>query len=191
MKRNNNPYIISIAAVSGGGKTTIATKLAGILDKSKVFYFDDYDFDGPSNIIEWVDNGANYDDWDLTPLVTDLNLARNENLNYIVLDYPMAYKNSQVSKFIDLAVFIDTPLDIALARRLYRDFQQSSSKRIFEDLEFYLFRGRTGYQEMLHTIKPNSDLVVDGSKSITEITDFIHNMLMQKVENKHGKHRTY
>ncbi|WP_010099077.1 hypothetical protein [Ornithinibacillus scapharcae] len=191
MENRNFPYIIAIAAVSGGGKTTIATKLADKLDKSKVLYFDDYEFDGPSDIMDWVDNGTNYDDWDLTPLVTDLKLLITEKLNYIVLDYPMAYKNSHISNFIDLAVFIDTPLDIALARRIHRDYQQESSEKILDELTFYLTHGRRGYLEMLRTIKSASDEVVDGSKSIAEITDNIAELILQKVENNNVKHRTY
>lgn len=180
MNRNSFPYTIAIAAVSGGGKTTIVRNLVGKLDNSKALFFDDYDFDGPSNIIDWVDQGANYDEWDLTPLHTDLKKLHNENLKYIVLDYPMAYENTQISKSIDLAIYIDTPLDIALARRIQRDYQQKSNQKILDELAFYLSHGRRGYLEMLHTIKANSDEVVDGSKSITEITDNIAELIAKK-----------
>jgi uridine kinase len=53
------PIVIAIATVSGGGKTTITSNLKGKLLNSKALFFDDYDFDGPDDIIEWIDNGGN------------------------------------------------------------------------------------------------------------------------------------
>ncbi|WP_144032224.1 hypothetical protein [Amphibacillus jilinensis] len=98
----------------------------------------------------------------------------SEPLDYILLDYPFAYKHKKVSILIDLAIYIDTPLDIAMARRLIRDFKNSSTENILFDLENYVLRGRRGYLEMLKTIKPNSDIIVDGTLSISKITDEIY-----------------
>ncbi len=36
---------------------------------AKVLYFDDHDFTGPRNLLDWVDQGADYHAWDLTALV--------------------------------------------------------------------------------------------------------------------------
>jgi uridine kinase len=47
MDRRENPLVIAAAAVSGGGKTTIATKLNQSLKNSRALYFDNYDFKGP------------------------------------------------------------------------------------------------------------------------------------------------
>jgi uridine kinase len=173
MHKEKQPFVISIAAVSGGGKTTIATHLNEKLHNSKALFFDDYDFKGPDDILDWVDNGANYDDWDLTPFLRDLEMLLAEQLNYIVLDFPFAYKHSQASRFIDFAVFVDTPLDIALARRVIRDFKNSSSKNILLEMENYTSQGRRGYLDMLKTIKPNSDIIVDGTLPVSEITSII------------------
>lgn len=70
MKRES-PFVIAIAGVSGAGKTTITKQLNNRLHDSKALFFDDYDFEGP-DIIDWVEKGANYDLWDLTPLIRDL-----------------------------------------------------------------------------------------------------------------------
>ncbi|MVQ36435.1 hypothetical protein GON05_17640 [Paenibacillus sp. MAH-34] len=64
------PYVISIAAVSGGGKTTVTNHLLGKLNNSKAFYFDEYDFkDCPEDICDWVSRSANYNEWNLAPLI--------------------------------------------------------------------------------------------------------------------------
>lgn len=47
--------------------------------------------------------------------------------------------------FIDLAVFIDTPLNIALAGRTKRDFATSSVENILTEMDNYVSRGRKGY----------------------------------------------
>ena len=175
MRVKDHPFVIAIAGVSGGGKTTVTERLIQELHNSKALYFDDYDFDGPEDIITWVEKGSDYNLWDLTPLIKDLKVLRNEQLSYIVLDFPFAYKHFKMSKLIDFAIFIDTPLDIALARRVTRDFKAASVKNILSDMENYIFQGRKGYIEMLNTIKPNSDIIIDGTQPVSEIVDYIVN----------------
>ncbi|WP_096435658.1 hypothetical protein [Alteribacter populi] len=183
MKKEKRPLVISISAVSGGGKTTIATHLNEKLHNSKLLFFDDYNFEGPDDILDWVDNGANYDEWDLTPIIKDLEELLAQSFNYIVLDFPFAYKHSQASRLIDLAVFVDTPLDIALARRVTRDFKNSSSEMILIDMKNYVSQGRRGYLEMLKSIKPNSDIIVDGTLSVSEIVRIIS----ERMLNRYGQ----
>ena len=167
------PIVISIAAVSSGGKTTIARQLSENLQNSKALFFDNYDLEGPDDIISWVDNGANYNEWDLSPFVNELEILLSEQLDFIILDYPFAYKHSLISRLIDFTVFIDTPLDVALSRRLIRDFQDSSNQDILLDMDNYISRGRRGYLEMLKTIKPDSDIIVDGTLSVVDIANII------------------
>ena len=44
---------------------------------------------------------------------------------------------------------------------------------IYKDLKHYLDYGREAYLEMETTIKPNSDLIVDGTLSVIEIVEKI------------------
>lgn len=173
MNKDKYPIVIAIAAVSGGGKTTISSNLTSSLPNVKTLFFDDYEFDGPDDFIEWLDNGCNPDDWNLSPLIKDLKMLLTEPLDYILLDFPFAYRHSKTSEFIDFAVFIDTPLDIAMARRITRDFKDSSVEKVLLDMDNYIRRGRIGYLNMLKTIKPNSDIIVDGTLSISEIVNII------------------
>ncbi|WP_332699076.1 hypothetical protein [Halalkalibacter lacteus] len=168
--------IISIAAVSGGGKTTITKKLGLKLKNSKELFFDDYDFeDSPEDLINWVKEGADYNLWNLDPLLSDIDFLINskEVPSYILLDYPFAYKNDKMKKLIDLSIYIDTPLDVAMARRLIRDYKNNSITEIHNDLNFYLNNGRIAYLEMETTIKPNSDTVIDGTFSPDKIVKLI------------------
>jgi uridine kinase len=55
------------------------------------------------------------------------------------------------------------PLDVALARRVLRDFSNATTEKILIDLQVYLSGAREAYMAMLNTVKPNSNVVIDGS----------------------------
>lgn len=59
MTINSRPQIFAVAAVSGGWKTTITSRLNQELNNSRAIYFDEYDLEGPEDIIDWVERGAN------------------------------------------------------------------------------------------------------------------------------------
>lgn len=173
MEKMKRPFVIAIASVSGGGKSTIVEKLNKELPNSKALYFDNYDLEGPEDIIDWLNRGNDYNEWNLTPFVSDFKKLISQSLDYIVLDFPFSYKHAQMYSFISFSVFVDTPLDIALARRVIRDFQDSPTEEIIGAMKHYNLNGRKAYLEMLSTIKPNADFIVDGSQSITVIVSLI------------------
>lgn len=171
---NKKPRVVSVAAVSGGGKTTTIHQLIHRLDHAQALYFDDYDFENCPDICEWVEAGADYNAWVLSPLITDIQLLlKDESLDYIVLDYPFAYLNDAVRDFIDLAFYIDTPLDIAMARRMLRNEQGLTMHELQGDLQNYLARGRAAYLEMEKTVKANSDVIIQGELPTELIVDRI------------------
>jgi len=157
---------IAIAAVSGGGKTFITTELHNHIENSKVLCFDDYDSDGPENICEWVENGSDYNEWNLKSLTNEIDKIINDKDNKVellILDYPFAKKHDIMNNYIDYTIFIDTPLDISLSRRILRDFKDQSKSDIQNELYDYVTNQRVAYLDMLKKIKPNSDLIIDGA----------------------------
>lgn len=105
-----------------------------------------------------------------------------ESPDFIVLDYPFLYGHRQMNKFTNLAVFINTPLDIAMARRVIRDFEGRPTEEVIREMQHYLSRARPAYVDMLNTVKPQSDFVVDGSLSVQEIVDVI----LERLTSLHG-----
>jgi uridine kinase len=185
------PFVISIAAVSGGGKTTIVNRLKERLLHTEALYFDHYDFEGPDDICDWVEEGANYSDWNLTPMVHDLKLLLSEPrqpLDYILLDYPFAYLQDEMGKWIDFAIFVDTPLDIAMARRILRDFQADPIENVRADVQGYLTYGRPAYLQMLHNVRPHSDCIVDGCLSVDEIVEILLSKIRDMKEHGSFEH---
>ena len=172
--------VIAVAAVTAGGKTTAVNEIKKQLSNVQTLHFDDYEFEGEvDNFYQWVLDGADYNIWNLEPLEKDiLNIQNNGTCDYLFLDYPFAYRNEQIRKYIDVAIFIDTPLDIALARRILRDMCNASGEDIRNDLEGYLEYARIAYVQMQKDILPSSDYVIDGTKSIESIVESIINNII-------------
>ena len=167
--------IITVAAVTAGGKTTIVNELKKQLRNSQSLHFDNYTFEGEvDNFYQWVLDGANYHVWDLKPLEEDILKIKAAGVyDYLLLDYPFAYCHDTIKPYIDTAFFIDTPLDISLARRILRDMSDAVADDIRRDLEMYLKYARTAYIQMQKDILPSSDYVIDGTLSVAEITNEI------------------
>ena len=96
----------------------------------------------------------------------------------MLLDYPFAYCHKELSKYIDCAIFVDTPLDIALARRVLRDMKDASAEKIREDMEVYFKYARTAYAQMLKDVLPSSDYVIDGTKELEEKVEEIKKIIL-------------
>lgn len=167
--------IISVAAVTAGGKTTVVNELKKRLRNSRSLHFDDYTFEGEiDNFYQWVLDGANYYVWNLNPLEEDIKKIKSAEIcDYLILDYPFAYCHDTIKPYIDTAFFVDTPLDISLARRILRDMSDATADEIRRDLEMYLKYARTAFIQMQKDILPSSDYVIDGTLSVEEIVNEI------------------
>jgi uridine kinase len=191
------PFVISISGLSGSGKTAVTNALKARLVNAAVINFDDYGdrvyLDRDIN--EWAADSSD-DEWHTEPVAADVERLLDEPLDYIILDYPFGYGNRLVGQYINLAVFIDVPLDVALARRIIRDYTSREEKTNVADVEevslagldkelrFYLSRSRSTYARMPEMQKPTSDLVVDGTKTPEEIAYKIIEHV--KEDNRNG-----
>lgn len=175
--------VIAIAAVTAGGKTTVVNEIKKKLPKTESLHFDDYSFDGAvDDYYKWSLNCADYYNvWDLSPLEKDIITIKNsKSCDYLLLDYPFAYCNDTIKDYIDDAIFIDTPLDIAMARRVLRDFKDATAEEIRNDMKIYLKYARISYIQMLEDILPSSDYVIDGTKELEKIVDEILRIITSK-----------
>ena len=181
------PFVIGISSISGGGKTATTKKLATLLSNSVTLYFDDYDDTNvhPENRQEWLQKGADYNAWKTPTLTKDLKTLKSGNpitsvldgsiispAQFIIFDAPLGRAHCDSGRFIDYMVFIDTPLDVAMARRLLRDDCPIESLK--ESLSSYLDGGRTIYLQFEQQIKEKSDLILDGSLPIDDLAEAIY-----------------
>ncbi|MXZ12241.1 MAG: AAA family ATPase [Gemmatimonadetes bacterium] len=174
----NRPFIISINSVSGGGKTALATALHRSLPQSALFCFDDFDDSNvyPEDFYEWSRRGTDITEFDCPGMrnAVDEEIQRRK-AKQIILDYPFGRRHPRFADIIDLAVFIDTPLDVALARRILRDYSVGNQKVLAEVLEnlrseltHYLAKARHPYLDT-YKDKEVSDLILDGYRCLDDL----------------------
>jgi hypothetical protein len=186
------PYVIAISAVGGGGKTAVSTLLQKSLQSSVLFSFDDFDDTNvyPEDYYEWSLRGGNLLEFDCPGLAEAVRReVQKGEVPYIVLDYPFGRDHPRLRDLIDLSVFIDTPLDVALARRILRDYPGTSGPgkgQLRKDLAYYLEKARYPFLDM-DKRKETSDLVLDGWRSLEDIRD----QILERIRLELIKRRTH
>ena len=195
-------FVIGISSVSGGGKTAVAKKLAELLQDAVTLCFDDYDNTNthPANLDTWLIEGGDYNAWQTPVLTRDLQALTTGNhvtspvdgpkvspAEYIVFDAPLGRAHCDTGRFIDFMVFIDTPLDVAMARRLLRGMAkradvgaEAAVKGVEVELTSYLNGARLLYVEFQDKIKRKCDLVLDGCLTVDELAGAIHTRITQR-----------
>ena len=174
----NRHFVVSINSVSGGGKTALATTLHRSLPQSALFCFDDFDNSNvyPEDFYEWSRRGADITEFDCPGMrnAVDQEIQRG-TAKQIILDFPFGRAHPRFADIIDLAVFIDTPLDVAMARRILRDYfgdsQKSSEEALAHlrgELTHYLAKARHPYLDT-YKDKDVSDFILDGWRSLDDL----------------------
>jgi uridine kinase len=196
-------FVIAISAASGGGKTALVKRTAELLDGTTLF-FDDYAprLDPyPEDLINWIENGADLNQWKAPHFAKAVAaLKRGESVahpdghqtivprGFIVIEDPIGRGHDEMSELIDFMVFIDTPLEIALARRLlsnldylrdglFTDLEKRTAGESIETiisalrryLTDYLDVSRPVYVAVAEQVKANCDLILNGCLEVDEL----------------------
>lgn len=163
--------IIAIGAVTAGGKTTVVNAIKDRLPRTASLHFDDYSFEGEvEDFSKWVSEGADVHVWDLSPLKADIErIIRSGEYDYLLLDYPFAYQHQMIKDYLNCCIFIDTPLDIAMARRVLRDMKEAAADEIRNEMDTYLKYTRVAYAQMSEDSTSDYDYVIDGAKELEDI----------------------
>src|SRR5690606_23407837 len=124
---------IAVVGPPGSGKSTLAAALQRRLPEAAVLAYDDYETltgEGPERIAAWLDGGADPEQIDLAAFVgAAARLSRGETVRapdgttmragrFLVIDTPFGRRHAATAPFIDLEVWLDLPLDMALARKI-------------------------------------------------------------------------
>jgi uridine kinase len=190
------PHIIAVAAPIGGGKTSIARAIAARLPEASAIYFDHYEEatgQPVQNLKEWLACGADFDAFVVPRLREDLErLRRGEAVRdpatqaetaagkYVVFENPLGREAASLAPFVDLLVWVDVPLDVALARKvkeLVGGFRRENrpdqvAKRLGwleQYLENYLGIVRDVLAIQQDRVAAHADLVLQGMRSLEAI----------------------
>lgn len=184
-------YVVAVSGTSGGGKTTLVKSAAALLNDCIRLHFDDYLILGndPSEIRAWLEAGANPDELKTPHLAADLcSLRAGETIRppggegliepaeFILLEEPFGRSRGDVAPYIDLAVHLELPADIAIARRLVRAIEEQLLPdpeqllaHIHHDLKAYLVAGRESYEAANRAASRHADLLLDALRPAEEL----------------------
>ena len=181
---SDRPFLIGVAGGSNSGKTTIAHRLAEMMgdDRLSLLKLDSYYNERTDEPIE-VRAAANYDhpdafDWDLlNDHVAALSAGASVNVpiyDYTIHDRSPEHETVNSTKVVvvegilvlweprlrerfDLKIFVDTPADLRIIRRLQRDVAE---------------RGRTPesiLDQYLTTVRPSHERFIEPSKRYADV----------------------
>ena len=186
--------VIGISAVSGGGKTAVARRLAEVLgDAVAPLRRLRRHQPAPRRPPELVRGWSRLRCLRITCLHLspgDIEGRRESSLSHRRRHSrpgevrcggrTLGREHSASGRFIDLMVFVDTPLDIAMARRILRNLDEAAQSAAAETLEHvndelygYEARARPIYEHFQERMRAGADLIVDGTLGIDRIVDRI------------------
>ena len=172
-------YLVAVSAPVGGGKSSLVRGLTRRLPSAIAIHFDDYEnlTERPIDEIKrWMRDGADIDEFVVERLPQDLaRLKRGESVTdpasgaeiaaaeHIIFETPFARQHRATGELIDLSIWIDTPLDVALARNL-REFMQQPDMRA--DLVSWLGPYLESYLDVVRDLLLMQQEVVGGAADV-------------------------
>ena len=197
-------YVVAIAAPIGGGKTSLVNAIADELDNAITIHYDHYETatkEPASSLVEWMKKGADFSDFKAPNLSDDLErVKRGESIihpltnmemgsgKYIVFEMPLGKEHRDTAKFIDLLIWIEIPLDIALARKVreyislflkdqYKDCMLWLDQYLAEYLEFF----REVLQIQRERVSKNADIVLDGQEDFEDMVQRATKEILKRI----------
>lgn len=211
---SNSSYVIAISGPSGSGKTSLVKAVAEGLGDSAMLFFDDFPSDFPPGAEQWatepdadfsrvsspefaealaaLGNGRSIVLPDLSDSVGRDRSREVSAARYTVIEEPYGRLRPETARSIDFVVFISTPLNVALARRLSRQIDwherwahaaadaderaerlQAGISALTSYLEPYAAWEHVVLGEEARQLSQSSDLTVDGLRSVEDLASAV------------------
>ena len=192
----NNTIIIGIAGASGSGKTLVAANLLKDFGRHEVSvikednYYqdlknmpiairDEMNFDHPNALdhhllcvhLERLQAGETIDvpQYDYSTHSRMKETMEVEPHKIIVLEGILVFTEPDLRQLLDIKIFVDTPLDICLLRRMQRDIVERG-RTVESVLEQYEKTVRPMYLQFIEPSKKYADIIVpQGGKNAIAI----------------------
>lgn len=185
-------FVIAVAAPIGGGKTALVKGLAQALNGASTLHFDHYELatrKTPEELARWLAAGADFNELRAPGLLSALQaLKRGEPVSdpvggqailpgdYLILEMPLGRAYAETAALIDVVIWLDIPLDVALARKL-REFTAQALADDSQDpreflrwldayLDQYTEQVRAILQLQKQRVAAGADIVLDGLRPL-------------------------
>lgn len=181
--------VVAVAAPIGGGKSSLVQGLAKALNQAATLHFDDYEQAtrlSPAEVARWQAQGADFNSLRAPGFAAAVSALRRGEVvidpasgqpirpgEFIVLEMPLGRAFAETTALIDFLVWVDTPLDLALARNLRAltadALADKGDPRQFlcwldSYLGQYMDQVRLILQLQKARVAPAADLVLDGTQ---------------------------
>ncbi len=169
-----------------------------MLDDTLATYFGLPPTETPRDYQAWFKRGADFNEIESPQLAEHLQALRLGKsvtspldgvtvapAKYIIFEAPLGRVQQKTSRHIDFLVFIDTPLEVSLARMVMRDIGNIAMDQMSREeaigqlksvkmlIESYFTVRRPFSQALIEQVKPTSDLIVDGEQSSEDLAKVI------------------
>lgn len=207
-------FVIAIGGISGAGKTVLVERVAEMLGEEAVtFFYDNYPNESPPDSYKWLKEGLDVNLIKTPQFTEDLRLLKSgkpvtppmnregrerggvvEPATFIVVEEPFGGIRKEVSGLIDLAGYINVPLEIALGRKWLREFPSYANELkergefnydnftsfIITEMFFYLLNRRDEYLSWHNQALKSCELILDGMKSIDALAEEVVEVVKEK-----------
>jgi len=201
--------LIGISGASGSGKTVIANSIIECLgsDNAVIIQEDSY-YKDLSDVPHEQRGSRNFDHPDAFDhdLLTEhlrrllngkavehpvydykLHIRSKETkttgpADLIILEGILIYNNAQLRELMDYRVFIDTPADICLIRRLKRDIAERG-RTVDSVIQQYIETVRPMYHEFIVPSRQYADIIISGDGNNSEAFDILINKINALLGN--------
>ncbi len=117
-------FVVALAGFPGSGKSTLTHRLKALFGQARIVYHDQFQtitHMSEAQVREWLRRGADPNEFPLTELVAELERqtqigAEARRRPLVFFETPLGRMHRGTGAFIDFLIWIDVPLDIALAR---------------------------------------------------------------------------
>jgi len=201
-------YVVAVAGIAGAGKSTLVRELVAALGDAVAVHIDDYQRvtrRPVREIVQWMRRGGSFDEFSIPLLEEHLErLKRGERVldpvtlrqilprRYVIFETHFGRAHQATGRHIDLLVWIDTPLDVALARNLRDlvrpllqdpgvDLTRDRVARLSDYVENYLADVRALVLMQQQEVAGAADVTVDGSGESAGIVEQVRRAILDRL----------
>ncbi len=201
-------HVIAVAGHPGAGKSAVVHGLVQSLGDASAIHMDSYETMTRTpigEIAQWMKDGADIDAFAFPQLEQDLQrlsqgvsivepLTRQVVLphKYLLFETQFGKAHRATGRYVDLLVWIDTPLDIALARvirALTASFLRETDAQVLAQrvqwlqnyLDNYLGTVRSLMAMQKQKVAALADVVIDGQGPLAEVVQSASREILRRL----------